>query len=439
MKVFLPAIAGLVPPRMVQAVSEFMEFCYLVRRSQIDEVVLRKIDAAVQRFHDAREIFREEGIHTDFCLPRQHSITHYRQQIQMFGAPNGLCSSITESKHIKAVKQPWRRSNRNQPLGQMLLTNQRLDKLAALRVELDSRGMLKSASGNPTSTRSSRPFIPPSPPPREILENDADDSVDQEDVEGITSEGDVRLPKRPGMTFTCVMSLACGLTDVLHLVPGYPKHIPSLAHHLQVPKLEQHIRRFLYDQLNPDSDIFGMDVELDACPTIPLTLRLKSFHSAAATYHAPSDLSGIGGMHREHIRASPMWQRSFPRYDCVFVERDPDEEGFRALGVAQVLIFFSFKYDGITYPCALVRWFETYGDAPCPLTGMWRVQPDIDGQGVRVCSVIHIDSILRAAHLIGVYGKDFIPHNLRHYHSLSAFKLYYVNKYADHHSHEIAF
>ncbi|KAF8220321.1 hypothetical protein L208DRAFT_1334474, partial [Tricholoma matsutake] len=29
MKVFLPAIAGHVPPQMVQAISAFMEFCYL--------------------------------------------------------------------------------------------------------------------------------------------------------------------------------------------------------------------------------------------------------------------------------------------------------------------------------------------------------------------------------------------------------------------------
>jgi len=60
----------------------------------------------------------------------------------MFGAPNGLCSSMTEAKHIKAVKEPWRRSSRYEPLGQMLLTNQRLDKLAASRIDFTSRGML---------------------------------------------------------------------------------------------------------------------------------------------------------------------------------------------------------------------------------------------------------------------------------------------------------
>jgi hypothetical protein len=67
---------------------------------------------------------------------------HYFYLIHMFGAPNGLCSSITESKHKKAVKQPWCRSNRHEPLGQMLITNQRLDKFAAARVDFTQRRML---------------------------------------------------------------------------------------------------------------------------------------------------------------------------------------------------------------------------------------------------------------------------------------------------------
>ena len=108
MKVFLPASAGLVPEKMVRALSAFLEFCYLVRRSQIDEDVLIKIDAAIERYHIECEVFVECGIPIDFNLPHQHALLHYRVLIQMIGAPNGLCSLITELKHIKAVKQPWR-------------------------------------------------------------------------------------------------------------------------------------------------------------------------------------------------------------------------------------------------------------------------------------------------------------------------------------------
>ena len=59
--------------------------------------------------------------------------------------PNGLCSSIMESKHIKAVKEPWRRSNKYNALGQMLVTNERLDKLAAARMDFTRHHMLSGS------------------------------------------------------------------------------------------------------------------------------------------------------------------------------------------------------------------------------------------------------------------------------------------------------
>lgn len=127
---------------MVKAVAALIEFCYLVRRSIIDEDTLVQIDAALAQFHEHREVFREDIRPEGFSLPRQHSLVHYHFMITQYGAPNGLCSSITESKHIKAVKKPYRRSSRNKPLGQILVSNQRNDKLAAARVNFQARGML---------------------------------------------------------------------------------------------------------------------------------------------------------------------------------------------------------------------------------------------------------------------------------------------------------
>ncbi|KAH9851016.1 hypothetical protein C2E23DRAFT_733502 [Lenzites betulinus] len=147
MKVYLPAIAGHVPAQMVRALSAFMDFCYLVRRDIITTDTLVQIEDALERFHRDRVIFEEIGVRLPdgFSLPRQHSMMHYPFLIQQFGAPNGLCSSITESKHIKAVKEPYRRSNRYEALGQMLITNQRLEKLAAARADFVSRGMLNGS------------------------------------------------------------------------------------------------------------------------------------------------------------------------------------------------------------------------------------------------------------------------------------------------------
>ncbi|KAF8227756.1 hypothetical protein L208DRAFT_1295229, partial [Tricholoma matsutake] len=67
-----------------------------------------KLEDALKRYHTHCKIFQECGVHAaGFNLPQQHSLLHYLQLIRAFGAPNGLSSSITESKHIKAVKEPW--------------------------------------------------------------------------------------------------------------------------------------------------------------------------------------------------------------------------------------------------------------------------------------------------------------------------------------------
>jgi hypothetical protein len=135
MKVFLPAIEGHIPQDMVCAFRALLEFCYIARHNVITEASLNELQEALTQFHHYCEIFKTTGTKPHFSYPRQHSMVHYVDMIRLFGALNRLCSSITELKHIKAVKDPWRWSSRNNALGQMLLTNQHLDKLAVSRVD----------------------------------------------------------------------------------------------------------------------------------------------------------------------------------------------------------------------------------------------------------------------------------------------------------------
>ena len=131
------------PPDITKTFNAFLDFCYIARKSVLTDSDLNTLDTALQRFHHYRVIFRDAGVRPDgFSLPRQHALVHYRRHIENFGAPNGLCSSITESKHIVAVKKPWRRSNRYNALEQMLVINTRNDKLAAARTDFLARGML---------------------------------------------------------------------------------------------------------------------------------------------------------------------------------------------------------------------------------------------------------------------------------------------------------
>ena len=124
-------------------ISDLIEFSYLVRRDAHDTESIHAIDTALKSFHNNREIFRTSGVIDHFNYPCQHSLKHYTAMIRAYGSPSGLCSSMTENKHIKAVKKPWRRSNHYMAMKQMLLMNQRLDKLSASRVHFKSNNMLE--------------------------------------------------------------------------------------------------------------------------------------------------------------------------------------------------------------------------------------------------------------------------------------------------------
>ncbi|KAJ7848265.1 hypothetical protein B0H14DRAFT_3086156 [Mycena olivaceomarginata] len=330
---------------------------------------LDAIDASVANYHERREIFRDLRVRPDgFSIPRQHAMVHYRPNIEKFGAPGGVCSSITESRHITAIKRPWRRSSRYEALSQMLLTNQRLDKLSAARANFVERGMV---------------------PPNFTAE------TDEQRVEGT-----VILARTRERSLT-----------------------PALADHIKAPEFPALLVDFLHDQLSSPNypnygDVSDNDLDISEYPI--------------------RDPSGIRGMRRERIRSTPTGRKHGPRRDCVFVVENQGERGFRGMSVARIRLFFSFTHDGIDYPCALVDWFKKVGRSPDFETGMWIVEPEMKGC-VRLTTIVHIDTLLRGAHLIPAYGSGYIPTGFRYTYSLDAFKSFHVNKYIDHHANEIAF
>ncbi|KAI6109271.1 hypothetical protein EDD17DRAFT_1487698 [Pisolithus thermaeus] len=147
-------------------------------------------------------------------------------------------------------------------------------------------------------------------------------------------------------------------------------------------------------------------------------------------------------MHQEYICATPAWRQEGPQYDCVFVMTGPELEGMHSMhgmGIACILHFFSFKSGGIYYPCAVMHWFDRIGDEPDETTGMWTVHLSLNRHDECNISVIHVDTIFRAVHLIPIYGQDFILQDIVPCHSYDTFHSFYVNKFADHHAFEVAY
>ncbi|KAJ7772754.1 hypothetical protein B0H14DRAFT_3508908 [Mycena olivaceomarginata] len=335
------------------------------------------------RFHEYRQIFITCGVRVGISLLRQHSLKHYIRFIRLFGSPNGLCSSITESKHIKAVKEPWRRSSRFNALSQMLQTLVRLDKLAALKVVLTLRGMMTGTSSSYTrQVAGEQPQVGAVEAAAALDEDEDDDGL----VHGPKSLSDIQLAPTPQR--------------------GYPKTLQALAAHIQQPQLPALLRRFLQVELHGTPDDNTPPTPIEACPVF--AGRIIVHHSAVARFYAPSDLG-------------------------VLV--DAGAAVMHSLVIGRVLLFFSFTFAERSFECALVNWLVPVGDAPDPDTGMWVVELE-RCRRVPTLAIIPVDSIARGAHLIGVYGTAAFPEDFHFSDSLDAFNTYFVNPYADHHMHE---
>ncbi|KAF7791555.1 hypothetical protein EIP86_002571 [Pleurotus ostreatoroseus] len=168
--------------------------------------------------------------------------------------------------------------------------------------------------------------------------------------------------------------------------------VDDVATYLQVPTLNSLVDRFLYDQLYADDTHTSSDVPEDEWPSF--YGRISVYQSARATFYAPNELAGMGGMHRETIRSSSHWRGECRRWDTVLINVDPATPGFRGMIVGRVRAFLAFTHNGIKYPCALVEWFLRQDDEPDPDTGMWIVEPEVDPQdGERIIGLVHIDSI----------------------------------------------
>ncbi|KAL4071376.1 hypothetical protein V8B97DRAFT_1917589 [Scleroderma yunnanense] len=255
MKVYLPAIEGHVPIKIVQTFRALLEFTYLACHNVITEDTLAAIQDTIRCFHEYWEIFCQLGM-----------------------APNGLCTSITESKHIDAVKDPYWQTNCNKPLGQMLIINQHLDKLAASRRDFQMQGMLEG-----TCLTVAMQLL--ATQDREADRNNVDGSLQHSQVPGSHHGNN----EDNGEAVDCPMSIEAHV----ELAWTGSRTVVQLAEELGLPHLTTLMEEFLFQQLNPNDGCDLRDVPLYECPACN---KITVINSAAALFYVPSDVSGIGGM-----------------------------------------------------------------------------------------------------------------------------------------------
>jgi hypothetical protein len=433
----VPALVDIVPDDIVRCVVALLDFSYLARRNAHFTSTLRAMELALARFHAYRRIFETEGIRGDgFSLPRQHSLVHYVEAIHDFGSPNGLCSSITENKHIDAVKRPWRRSNRNKAIFQILKTNKRKQKLAAARAEFGRKGMLdrglmeeaKRIAAARALGEDMEAVIAGDPLPIADVEPDVEDeSVEDEEQYPRADQEPALGPAQDGTMITFGHTYGALLVSIYnrhtdHDV-AYHRTLDGLADDLGRTDVSEVLHNFICSRTNLIDPVFVGWIYI--------------YTSATALFYAPSDLAGPHGMHRETIRSTDLWYGQYERRDVVLVKRAEQDDIMGGMRPARVLRFMAFTYHDERFEVALVEWFTPIGRRPDELTGFWKVRPLKDRcTGARTIAVVPLTDIVRSCLLVPVYGNDPIPKNFHFSSSLIAFQAFYVNHYSDHHAFE---
>ncbi|KAF9478925.1 hypothetical protein BDN70DRAFT_906459 [Pholiota conissans] len=102
--------------------------------------VLECLQSCVARFHELQDIFITSEVHATISSSHQHALLHYLYSIPYFASSNGTCSSITESKQIKAA------------LSQMLHMIMCMEKIALIKHIFKQKGMMVGTTASYTAT-----------------------------------------------------------------------------------------------------------------------------------------------------------------------------------------------------------------------------------------------------------------------------------------------
>ena len=214
------------------------------------------------------------------------------------------------------------------------------------------------------------------------------------------------------------------------------KSVTALAEDLHVPALHDLLRCFLQAQIYPDVDEPGVDVPLEHCPWISQAAQIAIHHSARATFYSSSELDLPGRMHSEMIWCSPHWYGLAPCRDTVLVQIGPEDDILHGMAVGRVRALLSSSHGLVHYDCALLEWFNVVAPHPDAVTGMWVLEPERHGNH-RAIDLVHVDSIIRACHLIPVFGEEEVDPDITFANSLDAYACFYLNPYIDYHMHEL--
>ncbi|KAK4701767.1 hypothetical protein P7C70_g4462, partial [Phenoliferia sp. Uapishka_3] len=335
-----------------------------------------------------RYAFADEREGKGFNWARLHSMFHYIEWTELNGTAPHSDTSHYETAHIKAVKEPYRASNRCNATVQILRANTRRDCLAALRGRLELQGVIPTL----------RPMLPP---------------VYQKPLTTLPGQGDRRKRTR----------------------------LENLAQDRDLPGLAKATSDFLSIYLNiPDFEFPGK-VEVH-------TIATASFPVYEAPAYLSNDTCKLMTQRlyatNEYAYRGEVGCVSGPRHDTLLVQgarhAELGGESFEAYDVFRAQMFFVVGYRGRRIELCLGEEYKKEPNHEARKAVMLPVVSPVDVDGNPVLRVFLVSDILRAVHLQPLFGKQGVPKDLTFMETLDRWRgSYAVGVFTDQHIFRLLF
>jgi hypothetical protein len=143
--------------RVIRVVRALLDFLFLAQLPSHSNSTIMRLDGALTRFHENKDVFIDLGVCRHFNMPKIHSLIHYSTSIRLFGTTDNYNTEQTERLHIDTTKDAYDATNHKDEFGQMTTWVERREKVQDHYAYLQWRQQTDQAS---------RPTAKPRGPPR---------------------------------------------------------------------------------------------------------------------------------------------------------------------------------------------------------------------------------------------------------------------------------
>ncbi|KAG8942374.1 hypothetical protein FRC03_003269 [Tulasnella sp. 419] len=407
-KVFIGAIAGGTnQQRVLDAACALLDFIYLSLLPVHTSDTLVRMRSALDDFHRFKDVFIQEEVRSHFNIPKFHSLVHYVDAIASHGPPDGFNTESPERLHIEVAKKGYRASNKKGYVKQMVKYVLRQEAIVLQEMYLHWY--------NPELARDSC----------DNTNKEAQVEDEEEEANDLWKADDEEYHSFDAVPFK---------KDRVTI--RYAKHPPLkdltlsiILEHFRAPRFLPCLILFLQNSVQYQKKPFPMPSKYESFDVYKQIVLDITPHSALIPgfvdriYSTPAKVPHILPKLGAH-----------PFFSTVLV-RDNTPGATYPVRVGQVRVIFQLpstiisKYD---VPLAYIEWFTELKQTQSKAR-MLEVQKAFCGDGLRDCSIVRVDQIVRSCHLIPKW-RDDLSSMLEPDEVYNKFDTFYVNDFLDLHS-----